>query len=75
MSGMCCASKLAEDKQLSPLNVAVALANKNARIVWALMTSGERYREPQPMAAQRLSAKLRANEVGKGKEELMNQAG
>lgn len=30
---------------------AVALANKNARMVWALMTSGERYREPLPMAA------------------------
>lgn len=30
---------------------AVALANKNARLVWALMTSGERYREPMPMAA------------------------
>ena len=29
---------------------AVALANKNARMVWALMTSGERYREPMPMA-------------------------
>lgn len=26
---------------------AVALANKNARIVWAMMTSGDRYREPQ----------------------------
>ena len=26
---------------------AVALANKNARMVWALMTSGEHYREPQ----------------------------
>lgn len=26
---------------------AVALANKTARIVWALMTSGEHYREPQ----------------------------
>jgi transposase len=25
---------------------AVALANKNARMVWAIMTSGERYREP-----------------------------
>ena len=25
---------------------AVALANKTARVVWALMTSGERYREP-----------------------------
>lgn len=30
---------------------AVALANKNARMVWALMTSGERYREPMPMEA------------------------
>lgn len=30
---------------------AVALANKNARIVWALMTSGERYREPLPATA------------------------
>ena len=30
---------------------AVALANKNARMVWALMISGERYREPMPMAA------------------------
>ncbi|WP_137681744.1 IS110 family transposase [Aurantiacibacter suaedae] len=30
---------------------AVALANKNARMVWALMTSGERYREPMPIAA------------------------
>jgi transposase len=25
---------------------AVALANKTVRIIWALMTSGERYREP-----------------------------
>ena len=25
---------------------AVALANKTARIIWAIMTSGERYREP-----------------------------
>lgn len=30
---------------------AVALANKTARIVWALMTSGERYREPVLRAA------------------------
>lgn len=29
---------------------AVALANKNARMVWALMTSGERYREPRAAA-------------------------
>lgn len=30
---------------------AVALANKTARMVWALMTSGERYREPAAVAA------------------------
>ena len=30
---------------------AVALANKTARIIWALMTSGERYREPAAVAA------------------------
>jgi transposase len=30
---------------------AVALANKMARIIWALMTSGERYREPAVAAA------------------------
>ncbi len=28
---------------------AVALANKNARMIWAMMASGERYREPQIM--------------------------
>ena len=30
---------------------AVALANKTARIIWALMTSGERYREPAAAGA------------------------
>jgi len=30
-----------------PKVAAVALANKNARMIWAVMTSGERYREPQ----------------------------
>jgi len=30
----------------TPKVAAVALANKNARMVWALMTSGERYRDP-----------------------------
>ena len=30
---------------------AVALANKMARIIWALMTSGERYREPATVSA------------------------
>jgi transposase len=31
---------------------AVALANKTERIIWALMTSGERYREPTVAGAQ-----------------------
>lgn len=30
----------------TPKVAAVALANRNARMVWAIMTSGERYREP-----------------------------
>lgn len=30
---------------------AVALANKTARTIWALMTSGQAYREPEAMAA------------------------
>jgi transposase len=30
---------------------AVALANKMARMIWALMTSGERYREPLAVKA------------------------
>ena len=30
---------------------AVALANKMARIVWAMLTSGEAYRQPTPAAA------------------------
>lgn len=30
---------------------AVALANKIARTVWAMMASGERYREPVPASA------------------------
>jgi transposase len=32
--------------QRSAKIAAVALANKTARMVWALMTSGKRYREP-----------------------------
>src|SRR4029453_16085776 len=32
---------------------AVALANKTARIIWAIMTTGERYREPVGQAASR----------------------
>lgn len=34
-----------------PKVAAMALANKNARIAWALMTSGARYREPLDIAA------------------------
>ena len=30
---------------------AAALANKTARMIWAIMTTGERYREPLPQAA------------------------
>jgi transposase len=35
----------------SPKVAAVALANKTARMIWALMISGEHYREPQIAAA------------------------
>lgn len=42
---------------------------------WSGHCSGERYREPLPMAAQKLSAGHRANEVGEGKEELIHKAG
>lgn len=34
-----------------PKVAAMALANKNARIAWAMMTSGEHYREPIAIAA------------------------
>jgi transposase len=33
----------------TPKVAAVALANKNARMIWAIMTTGERYREPLPV--------------------------
>jgi len=34
---------------------AVALANKMARVIWALMTSGERYHEPAVAGAMAAS--------------------
>jgi transposase len=34
-----------------PKVAAMALANKNARIAWAMMTNGEHYREPVALAA------------------------
>ena len=34
-----------------PKVAALALANKNARIAWAMMMSGESYREPVTIAA------------------------
>jgi transposase len=34
-----------------PKVAAIALANKNARIAWAMMMSGDRYREPMAIAA------------------------
>jgi len=34
---------------------AIALANKIARIAWAMMAKGERYKEPAALAACRVS--------------------
>ncbi|MGZ5178782.1 MAG: IS110 family RNA-guided transposase [Burkholderiales bacterium] len=42
-------SRLLERRK--PKVAAMALANKNARIAWAMMMSGERYREPMTLAA------------------------
>jgi transposase len=35
----------------TPKIAAIALANKTACMVWAIMTSGERYHEPEVAAA------------------------
>jgi transposase len=44
-----------------PKLVAVALANKTARIMWKLMVSGERYRgKPQPNPSERSSPRSRS---------------
>ena len=45
---------------------AVALANKTARMVWAIMTSGERYREPVVAGRVIDQARARATKLGKG---------
>ena len=43
---------VADKKQRRGYNkAAVALANKNARIIWALMATGEAYRGPVTLAA------------------------
>jgi transposase len=39
-----------------PKLAAVALANKNARIIWKLLVSGERYNPPRAMGAMRAAA-------------------
>ena len=52
---------------------AVALANKNARMILAVVTSGERYREPQ--VAWVTARATAPEEVGKGQQTLMQQAG
>jgi transposase len=38
-------------ERCKPKVAAMALANKNARTVWAMMISGDRYREPMDIAA------------------------
>ena len=37
--------------QVHGVSAAVALANKMARMIWAMMMTGERYREPMVAAA------------------------
>ena len=57
---------------------AVALANKIARTVWAMMISGDRYREPLRGRVARCETRRGcscADEVGKGELELMHKAG
>lgn len=47
------AARLAKLLERRPVNVAVvALANKTARIVWAVLTRGETYRRPTATPAE-----------------------
>lgn len=48
-----------------PKVAAVALANKNARIIWAMMTTGEPYRDAE-MAAAREIVPQGTTPVGEG---------
>ena len=52
---------------------AVALANKTARIIWAIMTTGERYGEP--VGQPRSAGPPPPNDVGKGERSVMRTAG
>ncbi len=49
-----------------PKVAAIALANKNARIIWAMMATGEPYREPELAAAWEI-APQGVTRVGKGR--------